>query len=92
MARSLQVFGFIRFCPNCGVESIREDDYGMSKKPKQKGPSGQKAWICDTCGIGFRIIPSPRHCLANAMFKEHRVGNFMDDARNKNGTWAQEEV
>jgi hypothetical protein len=90
--RSSGLLASIAFCPSCGCRALREDDYGRSGKRGRKGPSGKRSWICDSCGLGFRVLPSQRHEMAMSLIRDHRVGRYMDDARNRGGTWAVEEV
>lgn len=68
-------FAAARFCPWCGSESIRRDDYHLSHptKRQQKNPTcPPPEFVCSSCGTGFRLSASRRHSDANDLFAMHR--------------------
>lgn len=56
-----------RFCPKCGVESLDRDEYRSGRTK-----TGYPEFVCRTCGFAFRIHPSKRVEMADALFKDHR--------------------
>lgn len=68
------LFRNIRFCPKCGVRSVVKDDYKIT---------AHNAWLCESCGFGFRVIPSLRHIEASALLKKHRAKNFVEMSPKK---------
>ena len=66
-----------RFCPVCGTETLKRDDYRKDHGKKGKnGRSGYEfmppEYICEVCGLAFRLTPSLRHEHAQAYFKSER--------------------
>lgn len=70
-------FGKIKFCPECGVESLKRDFYRTDHKGERSSDGltrddGPPEYVCSICGFAFRISPSLRYRHAEIYFKEHR--------------------
>lgn len=68
-------FASARFCPWCGTESLKRDDYHLthpSNRQKPNPTSVPPEYVCLTCSVGFRLSASRRHEAANDLFAEHR--------------------
>jgi len=81
MAHSRGVLHKARFCPWCGVENIERDHY----------PGGRKSvveFLCQVCGVGFRLDQSRRVAHANYLTNQARKQRPPDPGRETPPTFA----
>lgn len=84
-----RAFSDLRYCPFCGLERLERDNWrqehpraGRGGRPKARdvNRSLPPDWICTSCGMGFKVGPSPRWEAAMTLFQEQRKlrVNFKD--------------
>jgi hypothetical protein len=78
-------FAKVRFCPACGVEALKRDNYRTEHKGERSSDgitddSGPPEFVCEICGFAFRISASLRYRHAEIYFKRHRQLRPPDDA------------
>lgn len=61
----------VKFCPWCGSNNVREDDFRDPTRIERGLDPGRRAWVCDSCFQGFLIVLSPRAEYARLLIREH---------------------